>query len=81
MTVEILEIGLEAVLRPRTEKHAVLYILRRKIEALKHLVRIEQELSMLSEKQYLALASLLTDTSMMATGWQKSLTQNPPAKA
>ena len=81
LTVEILEIGLEAVLRPRSEKHAVLYSLRRKIEALKHLVRIEQELSILSEKQYLALASLLTDISMMATGWQKSLTQNPPTKA
>ena len=80
MTIEILEISIETVLRPRTEKHAVLYIVRRKVEALKHLVRTERELSIISEKQYIRLASLLMDISMMATGWQKSVLQNPTQK-
>jgi hypothetical protein len=78
LTIEILEITIEAALRPQQEKHSVLYVARRKIESLKHVIRIERELSIISEKQYLRLASLLVDISMQATGWQKALTQNPP---
>ncbi len=82
LSLGLLEISIETVLLPRSEKHAPLYIIRRKVETLKHLVRIEQELHIISEKQYAVLANLLTDISMMATGWQKSTaqntTQNPP---
>ena len=82
ISLELLELSIEAVLLPRLEKHTLLYRIRRKVETLKHLVRIEQELHIISEKQYAVLADLLTDISMMATGWQKSTaqntTQNPP---
>lgn len=78
LAIEILEIAIETALRPQPEKHSILYIVRRKIESLKHLVRIERELSIITEKQYIRLASLLVDISMQATGWQKTLMQNPP---
>ncbi len=52
--------------------------LRVKIETLKQLVRLQNELTIISDKTYLALQNQLQEISKMATGWQKYLTNKKP---
>lgn len=76
--LEILTTVVDASLRSKQDKIPYLVKARRDIEVLKHLVRMEYELEIITEKTYLASAHILQDISMMATGWQKSLqTQKP----
>ncbi len=70
--LQILSKAIDAALSPKGEKVELLAELRRDIETLKHLVRLEQELGIIQEKTYIAMSQLLVDISMMATGWQKS---------
>jgi len=77
-SLKILCQAIDTALHAKTEKIQLLFELRREIETLKHLIRIENELGIIQEKTYLNLSQLLVNISMMATGWQKSLqTQNP----
>jgi len=73
----ILSSSIESALSSRNSKAESLGKLRKDIETLKHLVRMEYELNIIKEKTYLFLAHILQDISMMATGWHKSVqTQN-----
>jgi hypothetical protein len=77
-SLKILSKSIDTALRSKIEKVQLLSELRREIETLKHIIRIENELGIIKEKIYLELSHLLVDISMMATGWQKSLqTQKP----
>ena len=74
----ILSNAIDSALSSKNSKIELLGKLRRDIETLKHLVRLEYELDIINEKTYLNLSQLLIDISMMATGWHKSVqTQNP----
>ena len=76
--IVILASSIESALSSRNSKAELLGKLRKDIETLKHLVRMEYELNIIKEKTYLSLAHILQDISMMATGWYKSVqTQNP----
>ncbi len=75
LALTILTQTIDSALRPRHEKILLLQIIRRDIETLKHLIRMEHELKIIPEKTYLSIAHLLTDISMMANGWLKSLTE------
>ena len=67
-----------SALSSKQNKIELLGKLRRDIETLKHLIRMEYELNIIKEKTYLYIAHILQDISMMATGWHKSVqTQNP----
>lgn len=70
--------SIESAFRPKLEKLQYLKEVRLKTEVLKHLIRTEYELKIIPEKQYLLLAENLQNISMMANGWMKSITQNPP---
>lgn len=50
---------------------------RIRAEVLKHLVRIEAELKIIPEKQYLELAGLLQEISKMINGWIKYMQESP----
>lgn len=77
-SLKILSQSIDTALRIKVEKIQLLFELRREIETLKHLIRLENELGIIQEKTYLNISKILVDISMMATGWQKSLqTQNP----
>lgn len=71
-------LAVDATLRPPQEKIPFVQTIRRNSEVLKHLIRTEQELKLITEKTYLYQIKLLESISMMATGWYKSLTQNRP---
>ncbi len=76
--IEILSISIDSALSPKSYKAESLAKLRREIETLKHLIRMEYELNIIKEKTYIYLAQNLQNISMMATGWHKSVqTQNP----
>ncbi len=76
--LNILTRTIDASLRSKQDKIPYLAQVRRDIEVLKHLVRIEYELGVIKEKTYLVLAHILQDISMMATGWQKSVETKIP---
>lgn len=74
----ILSSAIESALSSRNSKAELLGKLRKEIETLKHLIRMEYELNIIKEKTYISLAHILQDISMMATGWHKSIqTPNP----
>ena len=79
LVLECLLASLSAALLSKQEKLPHIKLIRRNTEALKHLVRMEQDLAIIKDSTYLAQIHLLEDISMMATGWQRSLpsTQNP----
>lgn len=78
LSLIILTLLIDSALQSRQNKLEVLSKARRNIEVLKHLIRIEYELNIIKEKQYIILAQMLENISMMATGWIKSLgTQKP----
>jgi len=74
----ILSNSIDSALSPKEDKIMKLGKLRREIETLKHLIRLEYELKIIKEKTYIYIAEILQKISMMATGWHKSIqTQNP----
>lgn len=68
---------IDASLAQRTTKALSLEQARISLEILKHLVRTEHELKIITEKQYLNVEALLVETSKMTNGWIKYITQNP----
>jgi len=77
-TLQILTLLIDSALRHKQEKMQILNQARRDIETLKHLIRLEYELNIIKERQYIILAQILENISMMTTGWIKSIeTQKP----
>lgn len=68
---------MNASLLDKTAKHIPLEHVRTLLEILKHLVRIEHELHIIDQKTYLRIEGMLIETSKMANGWLRYLTQNP----
>jgi hypothetical protein len=75
--LEILKDSIEAALISRDKKSSVLQQMRRNTEVVKHLVRLEHEMKIITEKEYTNVVRGLEDVSMMANGWLKSITQKP----
>ncbi len=76
IALEALKDSISAALIPRGEKSIILQKIRRDIETAKHLIRLECEVKIISEKEYIYISRSLEDISMMANGWLKSTTQN-----
>lgn len=70
-----LALAVESAFKPKSLKHISLESLRLQVEVLKHLVRTESELQVLSEKTYLRLAEQLVEISKMTSGWLVYATQ------
>jgi len=64
---------LETALTTPINKRALLEKSRIKIEIIKRLLRISNELLIISQKQYINLISILQEMSKMTNGWIKSL--------
>ncbi len=63
-----------------SRKSEVLQSLRIKIEILKHLVRMEHEIKIISDKQYLMIEAGLQEISKEASGWERYITSNSPKR-
>ena len=57
----------------KNNKLPILNLARIKIEVLKRLIRITQELNIIEKKKYIDLESDLQEISKMVTGWIKYL--------
>jgi hypothetical protein len=68
---------IKASFAPKIRKVESLEHVRISLELLKHLVRTEHELKIITEKQYVHAESLLIETSKMTNGWIRYVTQNP----
>lgn len=77
---ECLELAIETALSSQEIKIILMPKLRIKIEALKQLVRISNEMEIISIKLYLDLQSRLQEISKMATGWHQFLTNKKPTQ-
>ncbi len=75
---DCLNLAIETALSNRQIKNGVISKLRIKIETLKQLIRLENELEIITDKTYLALQNQLQEISKMATGWHKYLTNKKP---
>lgn len=76
--LRILTLSIDSALRNRQNKLETLNQSRRNTEVLKHLIRLEYELGIIKEKQYIILVNMLENISMMTTGWIKSLEIQKP---
>jgi hypothetical protein len=47
-------------------------------EKIKHLVRMEYEMQIISEKSYITIAELLVEISKMINGWISYIQTKPP---
>ncbi|MDO8590839.1 MAG: four helix bundle protein [bacterium] len=70
-----LALAVESAFKPKDLKHISLEGLRLQVEVLKHLVRTEYELQIISEKTYIRVAEQLVEISKMTTGWLVYATQ------
>lgn len=77
IALETITFIIKASLAPRTKKTETLEQTRINLELLKHLIRTEHELKIITEKQYIYTESILIETSKMTNGWIKFLAQNP----
>ncbi|NQU83791.1 MAG: four helix bundle protein [Parcubacteria group bacterium] len=69
LCLECLELSIEAALLSKDKKQIPLQKLRINIEILKRLIRISQEIGIITTKIYLQLESQLQEISKMATNW------------
>lgn len=76
--IEMLALSIKASLETRTDKREPIRELRIDAEILKYLIRVESELKIIQEKQYLLLEEKLQEISKEATGWEKYATKNSP---
>ena len=67
----VYEISIEASLSSKNQKVQILQKLRIKIEVIKKLVRLINEINVIDLKKYLNLEKDLIEISKMATSWQK----------
>lgn len=73
MCIDILTIAIDAALTQREKKKALLHELRVKIETLKQLIRLMNDLGIIETKIYIFLEAQLQEISKMASGWIKYL--------
>ena len=71
--LEIVSSIINAALEPKNNKLPILNSARIKIEVLKRLIRIIQELNIIEKKKYIELELDLQEISKMVTGWIKYL--------
>ncbi|MCX6739929.1 MAG: four helix bundle protein [Candidatus Parcubacteria bacterium] len=76
--LDCLNLAIEAALSSSENKIVFVSKLRTKIETLKQLIRVQNELTIIPDKTYLDLQNQLQEVSKMATGWQKYLTNKKP---
>lgn len=73
LALDILALSAEASFLGKTEKRTQVIALSRRIDLLKILLRLGDELSILDHKKYLARSGELLEIGKMAGGWLKSL--------
>jgi len=73
LCIDVLTIAIDAALAQAIKKKILLYDLRVKVEMLKHLIRLMNELNIIEMKIYIFLEAQLQEISKMATGWIKYL--------
>lgn len=71
--LRVIELLLETALTAKINKITHLEQLRIHLEIIKRLFRISYELSIISQKQFIELISILQEMSKMTNGWIKSL--------
>ncbi|MDO8569651.1 MAG: four helix bundle protein [bacterium] len=76
--IEILALSIRASLKIKTEKLESIIELRINTETLKYLIRVESELKIIQEKQYLSLEEKLQEISKESAGWEKYLSKSSP---
>lgn len=69
-----------ASLVAKVRKTPHLETIRMMLEKLKHLIRLEYEMKLITEKSYIQAQAELVEMSKMATGWLKYITENPLIK-
>lgn len=76
--LKILKLSIQASLEVRLAKEQVIRKLRIEIEALKHLIRVESELKVVKEKEYLSIQEKLQEISKESVGWERYINKNSP---
>ena len=71
--LEIISLIITTALESKNNKLPILNSTRIKIETLKRLIRITQELNIIEKKKYIDLESSLQEISKMVAGWIKYL--------
>ncbi len=74
--LKLLSLLVEAAFTRKDAKMKTLEVARVHAEVLKHLIRIEHELSVIDEKVYLRLAKDLVEISKMINGWISYVMKN-----
>mgnify|MGYP003393950528 FL=1 len=77
LCLDALNLSIQATLENKIEKSTPLKQLRLKIELLKNLIRLANELKILEDKIYLNLQTDLQEISKMALGWLKYTQKEP----
>lgn len=75
--LEIFCLSISASFSAKSKKTEILSDARVRIELLKRLIRIMQELNLIEQRKYLELELDLQEISKMANGWIKYLQENP----
>ncbi len=81
ITLETLTNCIKAALQSPTEKAPTIREVRIKTETLKQLIRLANELKIITDQAYLILEIKLEKISKMATGWEKFVTRKPTEAA
>ena len=71
LCIDCLNSAITAVFLSKTEKNSVLQELRIRVEILKQLVRLSNELEIITRKKYFLLEQQLIEISKMCNGWIK----------
>ena len=71
--LDILTIAIDAALAQKDKKRVLLHELRVRVETLKQLIRLMNELNIIEAKVYIFLEAQLQEISKMAAGWIKYL--------
>ena len=73
LCLEILELSITAALTERANKKIHLQTIKIKLEVVKNILRLANELSFINSKTYLLLSSQAVTISIMANRWQQSI--------
>lgn len=69
--LDLISISIDAALNQKDTKRPLLHQLRIKIETLKQLIRVMNELKIIEDRPYIILEAQLQEISRMAAGWIK----------
>lgn len=72
--LDLLSLSIQAALESKEKKIDTLQRVRIKVEYIKHLVRVSEEMKIMSPEMYLTIQGQLQEISKMATGWLKFTT-------